>query len=200
MSSSQMWKNFLPEAPLPRPRAPQFFRKKSNKCGFLTTIYTYLKLWDMCFINHNLHVKRRGDFGTFCLVLPCASRELNLSRSCLTCFCLILVCAAHCYSIFEKQVTWFINHNLQIVVYKPQSLIFFVQISNFEGSGRGTFGKKILQICDDLMQIGICLSIGISLGIGVYKLKYSHIYFNVYMLIIMFVCRIKTVGKHQRVA
>ena len=83
--------------------------------------------WFMWLINHNLHVKRLGDFGTFCLGLARASRELNLSRRCLTCFCLIrLAFVAYCYSNFEK---WGTNCDLQC---KPQSLICFAQISNFE--------------------------------------------------------------------
>ena len=49
-ADSKYEKKFLPLVPLPRPRAPQrFFRKKIRQ---------------MWFINHNLQVKRRGDFGT----------------------------------------------------------------------------------------------------------------------------------------
>ena len=69
-------------SPAPFERLKDFFVKKSNNCGLLTAIdipdfmeYVAYKQhtssWFMWFINHNLHVKRLGDFGTFCLVLAC---------------------------------------------------------------------------------------------------------------------------------
>ena len=69
----------------------------------------------MRFINHNWHVKRRGDFGTFCLVLFALRRAKPKlkGRRCLTCFCLSLVCAACCYSNFEK---WVKNCGLQTTI------------------------------------------------------------------------------------
>ena len=45
-------------------RFKDFFVKKSNICGLQLI---YLKSWNIWLINHNLHVKHRGDFGTFCL-------------------------------------------------------------------------------------------------------------------------------------
>ena len=83
--------------PVPRPWAPEkLFSKKTQQ---------------MWFINYSLHVKRRGDFGTFCLVLARVSRELNLNRRCLTCFCLAW-CSPHTVTEMLKncQKSWFINH------------------------------------------------------------------------------------------
>ena len=119
-----MWKNFLPGAPLfALERLKDFFVKKSNICGFLTTIYIYLKLWDMCFINHNLHVKRRGDFGTFCLSFTSrfawAKPKPKLPH-------LFLpnpgVRRSLLQSFWKVGHMWFINHNLWYFLCKFRTL------------------------------------------------------------------------------
>ena len=93
-----------------------YFFKKSNKYSLLPTIaipnimdmwlinhILYHVIW---FINHNLHVKRQGDFG---------EAWAKLSRRCLTCFCLIsLVCAAYFYSYFEK---WIKDYSLSTTIW-----------------------------------------------------------------------------------
>ena len=123
-----------------------FFLKKSNECGLLTTkdnahcsefLYT-------------LHVKRRGDFGTFCLVLARAWRDLNLSRRCLTCFCLCKpgvrrVLLQSFWKVIQK--LWSINHNLWSILRKISAKLWGAM-----GRERGAGGKIFLHILNLLME------------------------------------------------
>ena len=120
------------EAPLPRLK--EFFVKKYNKCGLLTTtdipvITGYVAYkphtfsWLLWFINHNSHVKRRSHLGTFCLVLARSSRELNISRRPHLFLPKSDVRRVVLQQLWKVgQILWFINHNLWSVLRKFRTL------------------------------------------------------------------------------